>query len=133
MKIAPLVLIAVTIILGVAYGDVAFSFIETAPPIAAVSVVDARYISSNSTLILELRNDGGMPDTIDTIQILGSWGAIFSPEPISGSKIIPPNTRTAQVRYDLSILELDFPPGGRFTFNIRTDNAMILPGIATSQ
>ncbi len=133
MKIAPIVLIAVTIILGVAYGDVAFSFIETGPPIAAVSLVDASYISSNSTLILELRNDGGMPDTIDTIQILGSWGAIFSPEPISGSKIITPNTRAAQVRYDLSILELDFPPGGRFTFNIRTENGMILPGIATCQ
>lgn len=133
MKIAPLVLIAVTIILGVAYGDVAFSFIETGPPISAISLVDARYISSNSTLILELRNDGGMPDTIDTIQVLGSWGAIFSPEPISGSQIISPNTQRTEVRYDLSILELDFSPGDRFSFNVRTANGMILPGIASSQ
>ena len=133
MKIAPLVLIAVTIILGVAYGNVAFSFIETGPPISAISLVHARYISSNSTLILELRNDGGMPDTIDTIQVLGNWGAIFSPEPISGSKIISPNTNSAEVRYDLSILELDFLPGDRFSFNVRTANGMILPGIAPSQ
>jgi len=133
MKIAALVLIAVTVSLGVAYGEFAFSLIEAGPPISAVSLVGARYISSNSTLILELRNGGGMPDTIDTIQVLGSWGAIFSPEPISGSQIIPPNTRGAEVRYDLSILDLDFPPGASFSFNIRTEKGMILPGIASSE
>ncbi len=133
MKIAALVLIAVTVSLGAVYGDFAFSLMAAGPPIAAVSLVDARYISSNSTLILELRNDGGLPDTIDTIQVLGSWGAIFSPEPISGSKIILPNTQRAEVRYDLSILELDFQPGDRFSFNVRTVNGMVLPGIAPSE
>lgn len=133
MKITALVLIAVTVSLGVAYGNFAFTLIEAGPPISAVSLVDARYISSNSTLILVLRNDGGMPDTIDTIQVLGSWGAIFSPEPISGSRIIQPNTQIAEVRYDLSILGLDFPPGERFSFNIRTEKGMILPGIAPSE
>ena len=133
MKIVALVLIAVTVSLGVAYGDFAFSLIEAGPPISAVSLVDARYISSNSTLILELRNEGGMPDTIDTIQVLGSWGAIFSPEPISGSQVIPPNTRAHHVRYDLSILALDFQPSETFTFNIRTAKGMILPGIALSE
>jgi hypothetical protein len=133
MKITALVLIAVTVSLGVAYGNFAFTLIGAGPPISAVSLVDARYISSNSTLILVLRNDGGMPDTIDTIQVLGSWGAIFSPEPISGSQIIQPNTQIAEVRYDLSILGLDFPPGERFSFNIRTEKGMVLPGIAPSQ
>ena len=133
MKITALVLIAVTVSLGVAYGNFAFRLMEAGPPTSAVSLVDARYISSNSTLILVLRNDGGMPDTIDTIQVLGNWGAIFSPEPISGSQVIPPNTQTHQVRYDLSILGLDFQPSQTFTFNIRTANGMILPGIALSE
>lgn len=133
MKIVALVLIAVTVSLGVAYGNFAFSLIGAGPPISAVSLVGARYISSNSTLILELRNDGGMPDTIDTIQVLGSWGAIFSPEPISGSNMIPPNTLSAQVRYDVSMLGLAFPPGETFSFHVRMVNGMILPGIAPSE
>ena len=133
MKITALVLIAVTVSLGVAYGNFALTLIEACPPISAVSLVDARYISSNSTLRLVLRNDGGMPDTIDTIQVLGSWGAIFDPEPISGSQVIPPNARSAEVRYDLSMLGLDFPPGERFSFNIRTEKGIVLPGIAPSE
>lgn len=129
-KMATLFLLGVTVVLGLAFGEFVFSLMEAGPPISAVSLIGAKYLSHNATLIIEARNIGARADSITAIDIAG-FQSISGPRAIDPSSgMIYGNKDTVTLRYDLSSSNLLLTPGQSFTFAVRLDSGPILPGIA---
>lgn len=137
--IAAVILIAVTVAIAVAAGGYFFGLFGTQTSRAAVSIRSAeividRQLGTNTSLVLELQNAGGLSDSISSINVPGAGTLVICSSANCGVgsptylAVVGANVGSMSTVYNIDDgLPYTFTAGQTVSFTIRLASGLTIP------
>ncbi len=136
--IAAVILIAVTVAIAVAAGGYFFGLFGTQTSRAAVSIRSAEIVinrngGTNTSLVLELQNAGGLSDSISSVNMPGASTPIICVAPTCGAgsptylTVVGANVGSMNTVYQVDADGLTFAAGQTVSFTIRLASGLTIP------